>query len=193
MQKVFAARAKRHHANPAGGANRRTSLRKTARRRIFPDISWDWLESELNTIATRAQDPYYISEADKQVIRNELFPFWKGKSSSEACDAELKKAGLWDYGVGAAITDLTYHMTSGGDTSPGFDIILLKKGVLAILAEAEEHLQELDPQAEDYPIRKALSVRESSPIPAGWPLMPHRWQLQKATRAERQNYSKSPK
>ena len=29
-------------------------------------------------------------------------------------------------------------MTSGGgDTSPGFDIILLKKGVLAILAEAE--------------------------------------------------------
>lgn len=102
-----------------------------------PDISWDWLESELDTIATRAQDPYYISEADKRVIRNELFPFWKGKSSSEACDAELKKAGLWDYGVGAAITDLTYHMTSGGDTSPGFDIILLKKGVLAILAEAE--------------------------------------------------------
>lgn len=137
MQKVFAARAKRHHANPAGGADHRTSLRKTARRRIFPDISWDWLESELNTIATRAQDPYYISEADKRVIRNELFPFWKGKSSSEACDAELKKAGLWDYGVGAAITDLTYHMTSGGDTSPGFDIILLKKGVLAILAEAE--------------------------------------------------------
>ena len=127
MQKVFAARAKRHHANPAGGADRRTSLRKTARRRIFPDISWDWLESELNTIATRAQDPYYISEADKRVIRNELFPFWKGKSSSEACDAELKKAGLWDYGVGAAITDLTYHMTSGGDTSPGFDIILLKR------------------------------------------------------------------
>ena len=83
------------------------------------------------------RDPYYISEADKRVIRNELFPFWKGKSSSEACDAELKKAGLWDYGVGAAITDLTYHMTSGGDTSPGFDIILLKKGVLAILAEAE--------------------------------------------------------
>ena len=23
-----------------------------------PDISWDWLESELDTIATRAQDPY---------------------------------------------------------------------------------------------------------------------------------------
>ncbi len=45
-----------------------------------PDISWDWLESELDTIATRAQDPYYISEADKRVIRNELFPFWKGKS-----------------------------------------------------------------------------------------------------------------
>ncbi len=126
------------HANPAGELIVGHPCGKPRAGAFSPDISWDWLESELDTIATRAQDPYYISEADKRVIRNELFPFWKGKSLSEACDAELKKAGLWDYGVGAAITDLTYHMTSGGgDTSPGFDIILLKKGVLAILAEAE--------------------------------------------------------
>lgn len=35
-----------------------------------PDISWDWLESELDTIAARPQDPYYIREEDKKVIRH---------------------------------------------------------------------------------------------------------------------------
>ena len=45
----------------------------------------------LDTIAARPQDPYYIREEDKKVIRTKLFPFWKGKSLSEACDVELKR------------------------------------------------------------------------------------------------------
>ena len=80
------------------------------------------MRDELNTIGTRPQDPYYISEEDKKIMREEIFPFWEGKSLAEVCEKELRKEGLWEYGAEAAITDLTYHVTSGGgDSSPGYD------------------------------------------------------------------------
>ena len=56
-----------------------------------PDTAWQWVKDELDTIATRAQDPYVISEADKRTMREKLFPFWKGKSLAEACEKELRQ------------------------------------------------------------------------------------------------------
>lgn len=113
-----------------------------------PDTAWQWMADKLDTIATRAQDPYFISEDDKQVMRERLFPFWQGKSLAEACEKALRHESetLWEFGARAAISDLTYHMTSGGgDTSPGYDIILFKKGVNGLKAEAEQHLAALTP------------------------------------------------
>ncbi|MGI6206098.1 MAG: choline trimethylamine-lyase [Anaerovoracaceae bacterium] len=116
-----------------------------------PDTAWEWVRDELDELSTRPQDPYYISEEDKKIMREELFPFWKGKSLAEACEKELRKAGYWDYGMEAAITDLSYHVTSGGgDSSPGYDIILFKKGINGIKREAIDHLWDLETSDEDY-------------------------------------------
>ncbi len=114
-----------------------------------PDTAWSWVKDELDDISTRPQDPYFISEEDKKVMREELFPFWEGKSLAEACEIELRKAGIWEYAAEAAIADLTYHVTSGGgDSSPGYDIILFKKGILGVKGEAEEHLSNLSESEE---------------------------------------------
>lgn len=84
-------------------------------------------------------------------MRDELFPFWEGKSLAEACEVELREAGYWDYGMDAAITDLSYHVTSGGgDSSPGYDIILFKKGIRGLKKEAEEYMAALDRTDEEY-------------------------------------------
>lgn len=115
-----------------------------------PDTAWSWVKDELDEISTRPQDPYFISEEDKKVMREEIFPFWEGKSLAEACEAELRKEGIWEYGAEAAITDLTYHVTSGGgDSSPGYDIILFEKGILGIKAEAEELLANIEGNCEE--------------------------------------------
>ena len=124
---------------------------------LSPDIAWEWIADEIDTISTRPQDPYYISEEDKKIMLEEIFPFWKGKSLAEACEVEMRKAGYWDYGMEAAITDLSYHVTSGGgDSSPGYDIILFKKGIDGIQKEAEEHLAALDPSDPDFAQRQAF-------------------------------------
>lgn len=106
-----------------------------------PDTAWQWMRDELDTISTRPQDPYFISEPDKQTLRELIFPFWEGRSVAEVCESQLRDAGLWEFGAEACVSDLTYHITSGGgDTSPGYDIILFEKGVLGMKAEAEAHL-----------------------------------------------------
>ena len=121
-----------------------------------PDTAWQWVKDELDTIATRAQDPYVISEADKRTMREKLFPFWKGKSLAEACEKELRQKGLWEFGAEACVSDLTYHVFSGGgDTSPGYDIILFKKGILGLKAEAEAHLAHLLPANTDTAVSPA--------------------------------------
>jgi formate C-acetyltransferase len=106
-----------------------------------PDTAWKWVRDELDTINTRSQDPYFISEEDKNVMQAQLFPFWEGKSLAEESEKAFRKEGLWEFGAEACISDLTYHMTSGGgDTSPGYDIILFKKGISGVKAEAEAYL-----------------------------------------------------
>lgn len=109
-----------------------------------PDTAWKWVSDELDTISTRSQDPYFISEEDKKIMREELFPFWEGKSLAEECEKAFRKEDLWEFGAEACISDLTYHITSGGgDTSPGYDIILFKKGICGVKAEAESYLDGL--------------------------------------------------
>src|SRR5699024_154908 len=34
-----------------------------------PDIAWRWMVDEIDTIGTRPQDPFYISEEDKRIMR----------------------------------------------------------------------------------------------------------------------------
>lgn len=92
-------------------------------------------------------------------MKEEIFPFWKGKSLYEACEKQLKEEDplLFEYGVEAAIADITYHMTSsGGDSSPGFDIILFKKGINGILDEAKEKLKSLRIEDEEYEEKKTF-------------------------------------
>lgn len=110
-----------------------------------PDIAWRWLKDELDTIGTRPQDPFYISEEDKKACKEILFPFWEGKSVDEYCETRYRECGGWDLSGESYVADCSYHATSGGgDSNPGYDVILMKKGMLDIQQEAKDHLAQLD-------------------------------------------------
>jgi formate C-acetyltransferase len=111
---------------------------------ICPEICWMWYEDELDTMATRPQDPYQITEADKEVLRNEVFPYWKGKSMEEYFIAnmtdEIRKIA---YGTGVVFGD-NKSQAGAGEFPPGYGNIILKKGFLGIRQEAESYLDKLD-------------------------------------------------
>nr|WP_041719356.1 choline trimethylamine-lyase [Alkaliphilus oremlandii] len=109
-----------------------------------PDIAWRWMEDEIDTIGNRPQDPFYISEEDKRYMREELFPFWKGKSVDEYCEDQYRDAGVWEISGESFVSDCSYHaLNGGGDSNPGYDVILMKKGMIDIQKEAQEHLEKL--------------------------------------------------
>ena len=96
-----------------------------------PDIAWRWMVDEIDTIGSRPQDPFYISDEDKRVMRDELFPFWEGKSVDEYCESQYREAGVWELSGESFVSDCSYHaVNGGGDSNPGYDVILMKKGML---------------------------------------------------------------
>lgn len=151
-----------------------------------PDTAWKWVQDELETISSRSQDPYLISESDKRIMQEQLFPFWKGKSVAEACEIKLREAGVWEFGAEACVSDLTYHISSGGgDTSPGYDIILFTKGILGLKAEAESFLAGLSPAIPEY-IEKQVFYQAAIEVCEGILTYSHRLSQHASTLAQQE-------
>ena len=54
----------------------------------YPEFSFEWLEPEFETVATRSADPFYISEKTKADLR-EVHKYWKGKTTSDLATAYM--------------------------------------------------------------------------------------------------------
>ena len=62
----------------------------------------------------------------------------------EYCEDQYREAGVWELSGESFVSDCSYHQVNGGgDSNPGYDVILMKKGMLDIQNEAREHLTKL--------------------------------------------------
>lgn len=59
----------------------------------YPEFSYEWMEAEFDTVATRSADPFYISEQTKKELR-EIHPYWKGKTTSELATSYMEPETL---------------------------------------------------------------------------------------------------
>lgn len=112
---------------------------------VYPDIAWQWLEEELDILPTREQDPYEVTEEQKRVLREEIFPYWRGKSVHDFCLKHLPD-DTRELVVGKGLIDNEIKQINGiGHFCPGYQNIVLPKGFGGIKAEAEARLKQLDP------------------------------------------------
>lgn len=111
--------------------------------------AWSLFPGHLLALAARraghhrppSSGPLLCFEEDKKVLREEIFPYWEGKSVDEYCEAQYREAGVWELSGESFVSDCSYHaLNGGGDSNPGYDVILMKKGMLDIQREAREHL-----------------------------------------------------
>ena len=56
---------------------------------VSPEMSPYWIAEELDAFPTRPQDPFDISERDKAELREELLPYWSGRSLNDWYRAHL--------------------------------------------------------------------------------------------------------
>jgi len=111
---------------------------------ICPEISWEWVSDELESIPTRPQDPYLITEEQKMILKEEVFPYWRGRSMREYylanLDDDLKRVV---YGTGIIFSDIKSRNGSG-EINPGYGNIVLKQGFKGVYELAQSKLDGLD-------------------------------------------------
>ncbi len=113
----------------------------------FPEYSYKWLESELDTVAERTADPFYISEETKERLRS-VYPYWEGKTTSDLATAYMAPETL------VAIehnmfTVGNYYYNGIGHFTVDYGKIL-KNGFKGIIGEAEEARSKLSVADGDY-------------------------------------------
>lgn len=121
---------------------------------VNPDVSWKWVRDELDTMSTRPQDPYQINVEDKQILLNEVFPYWEGKSAQDCFYANIdeKSAKLIDE---TNIISAVHSETGVGECVPDLGGSLIQLGFRGIQEQAEEKIASMDPYAGDrYTKRK---------------------------------------
>lgn len=111
---------------------------------MCPEICISWYKDEIDTMATRAQDPYQISEESKKAMREIIFPYWEGRTMEDYYIANLSpESKKVAFGTGVVFGE-NKSQAGAGEFAPGYGNIILKKGFKGVQMEAEEKLKELD-------------------------------------------------
>ncbi len=113
---------------------------------MFPEFSFEWMEAELDTVANRTADPFYIAEEAKTALR-EAYSYWKGKTTSDLATAYMRPETL---------TAIEHNMfTAGNYFYNGIGHITVKYeevlaiGFRGIIEKAQKELAELDAKADN--------------------------------------------
>lgn len=112
---------------------------------VCPEYSWQWVDKEMDSFASRNQDPYCIDDITKRTLRNEVFPYWQGKSLEETFLSRLNPETaniLVDTGI---IDNDSKWRNAVGEVTADYQDVIFKKGFGGIRAEALVHLAELEP------------------------------------------------
>lgn len=109
---------------------------------VFPEMSTQWLEDELDTLSTREYDRFEITEEDKVRLRS-IFPYWHGRTFNERLFAQMPESTLrarMDAGV--------FSVGAHEDTGLGHVIMdhekILRRGLRSIISEVRDRRAALD-------------------------------------------------
>ena len=113
----------------------------------FPEFSFEWLESEFDTIETRSADPFYIAEETKSQLR-EVFKYWKGKTTSELAASYMAEETLnaIEHNI---FTPGNYFYNGVGHVTVQYEKVL-EIGYEGIINEVKEELASCHVYDEDY-------------------------------------------
>ena len=114
---------------------------------VFPEYSFEWLESEFDTVATRVADPFYISDETKKTL-SEVYKYWRGRTTSELATSymsEEAKVAIY-HGM---FTPGNYFYNGIGHVTVNYPKVLAV-GYRGIIAEAEAQLDAIKPGDADF-------------------------------------------
>lgn len=111
---------------------------------LTPEFSWVWVDREMDNFDKRVQDPYIMTDEQRSYVRENIFPYWKGKSLEESFLAQLPKdTARVAVDTGIVDNDSKWRQAVG-EITPDYQDVLFKKGFKGIINEAKENILKLD-------------------------------------------------
>lgn len=120
----------------------------------FPEYSYEWLEKEYDTIATREADPFYISPSTIDRL-NKVYPYWKGKTVSDLAAASMDEKVLDVFLNHGIFTVGNYFYNGIGHINVDYAKVI-NHGLEGVIDEAKNALSKLYIGSGDYLKRKAF-------------------------------------
>jgi pyruvate formate-lyase/glycerol dehydratase family glycyl radical enzyme len=108
---------------------------------IYPEFSCDWLKPELDRLAKRTADVFLISEDVKKTLREDVFPYWKGKTNQEIATALMKPEAL--EAQDAVVYTVGNYFNGVGHISANYGKVM-REGLNSVIAEAEKAKEKFD-------------------------------------------------
>ena len=71
-----------------------TKTRKPRGSPVFPEINCAWVERDLDHLATRSNTPFAVTDQTKRLLRDEVFPYWRGRQVADRIFAQVPP-GMW--------------------------------------------------------------------------------------------------
>jgi hypothetical protein len=92
---------------------------------VFPEAAVEWIDRELDSLPTRPQDPFEVSPADARRFREEILPYWRGKTLEDRVRrrvgplidevAPVVKVNQTDHAQGHIIPNVRRWLAAGPD------------------------------------------------------------------------------
>lgn len=119
----------------------------------YPEFSFEWLEKEFETVATREADPFTISDRAKKDI-HEANTYWKGRTTSELATSYMDPRTLKaiDHSI---FTPGNYFYNGVGHLTVKYEEVLAI-GYEGIKEKAENELSRCNPGDADYATKSRL-------------------------------------
>jgi formate C-acetyltransferase len=92
---------------------------------VTPSAAVEWIDKELETLPTRSQDPFQVDAEDIRVLREEVFPYWRGKTLEDvvaaaippkvqvARDCKIVKLNQTDHAQGHILPNVEQWLSEG--------------------------------------------------------------------------------
>ncbi|MFW6151035.1 MAG: glycyl radical protein [Chloroflexota bacterium] len=139
---------------------------------LFPEVQAGWLDAELDKVGTREWDPLYLDEADRTELREDILPFWRGRTISErvydGCPEDTKHLiymdpAAWPTSSTGIIDNFSLIQKGIGTVVPNYRKVLTL-GVRGILDEVDHAMSALDPTEPELFFKKIFLTSASTAL-----------------------------
>ncbi len=110
---------------------------------LTPEFSWTWVDREMDNFHKRVQDPYVMSDEQREFVRKNIFPYWKGKSLEEAFLSQLPEESVKVVVDTGIVDNDSKWRQAVGEITPDYQDVLFKKGFGGIIKDAKENISKL--------------------------------------------------